>query len=85
MPTATETASIAMLGGTSVGTALNLDTTFGECRNSLENFPTDRLFTGQRLDDTGLYFYNARYYDAAIGRFISPDTIVQNAANPQKW
>ncbi len=35
--------------------------------------PTDKLFTGQRLDGTGLYFYNARYYDATIGRFISAD------------
>jgi RHS repeat-associated protein len=33
--------------------------------------PTDKLFTGQRLDQTGLYFYNARYYDATIERFIS--------------
>ena len=33
----------------------------------------DRLFTGQRLDDTGLYYYNARYYDPTIGRFINPD------------
>jgi RHS repeat-associated protein len=44
---------------------------------------TDKKFTGQRLDSTGLYYYNARYYDATIGRFISPDTIVQNPANPQ--
>jgi RHS repeat-associated protein len=35
------------------------------------------------LDDTGLYYYGARYYDPTIGRFISADTIVQNAANPQ--
>ena len=34
-------------------------------------------------DQTGLYFYNARYYDATIGRFISPDSIVPNPANPQ--
>ena len=40
-------------------------------------------FTGQRLDATGLYYYNARYYDATIGRFISPDTVIQNPANPQ--
>jgi RHS repeat-associated protein len=41
------------------------------------------LFTGQRLDGTGLYYYNARYYDPTIGRFISPDTVVQSPANPQ--
>jgi RHS repeat-associated protein len=37
---------------------------------------TKRNFTGQILDDTGLLFYNARYYDPAIGRFISADTVV---------
>jgi RHS repeat-associated protein len=41
------------------------------------------LFTGQRLDGTGLYYYNARYYDPTIGRFISADTVIQNPANPQ--
>ncbi|AGG05810.1 hypothetical protein C1G86_0191 [Dehalococcoides mccartyi] len=45
--------------------------------------PTDEKFTGQKLDDTGLYYYNARYYDPTIGRFISPDTLVQNIHNPQ--
>jgi RHS repeat-associated protein len=43
----------------------------------------DKLFTGQRLDGTGLYYYGARYYDASIGRFISADTIVQSPGNPQ--
>ena len=47
--------------------------------------PTDIKFTGQRLDDTGLYYYNARYYDANIGRFISADTIIPNPANPQSF
>jgi RHS repeat-associated protein len=56
---------------------------FGVCRNSQGNLDTDKLFTGQRLDDTGLYYYNARYYDATIGRFISADTIVSNPMNPQ--
>jgi RHS repeat-associated protein len=57
---------------------------FGSNRYSTGTQPTDKLFTGQRLDDnTGLYYYNARYYDPVIGRFISPDTIVPNPANPQ--
>jgi RHS repeat-associated protein len=55
---------------------------FGVCLQS-PNIPTDKLFTGQRLDSTGLYYYNARYYDPTIGRFISPDTVIQNLANPQ--
>ncbi len=44
----------------------------------------DRRYTGQRLDpETGLYFYEARYYHPALGRFISPDAIVPGAGNPQ--
>ncbi len=48
--------------------------------------PTDvpYKFTGQELDSsTGLYFYGARYYDATLGRFISPDTIVEAPGHPQ--
>ena len=37
---------------------------------------TDHRFTGQKEDATGLYYFNARYYDPEIGQFISPDTIV---------
>jgi RHS repeat-associated protein len=41
-------------------------------------------YTGQRFDaETGLYFYNARYYDPMLGRFISADTIVPSYADPQ--
>jgi RHS repeat-associated protein len=46
---------------------------------------TDKKFTGQRLDGTGLYYYNARYYDAGIGRFISADTVVPSPMNPQDF
>jgi RHS repeat-associated protein len=46
--------------------------------------PTTWRFTGQREDATiGLYFYNARYLDPALGRFTQPDTIVPAPGNPQ--
>jgi RHS repeat-associated protein len=54
---------------------------FGSTRTGTVN--TDKKFTGQRLDSTGLYYYNARYYDPQIGRFISPDSVVQDYRNPQ--
>lgn len=37
---------------------------------------THHRFTGKYLDDsTGLYYYGARYYDPALGRFVSPDPL----------
>jgi len=56
---------------------------YGETRGGSGDPGTDKLFTGQRLDDSGLYYYNARYYDSSIGRFISADSIVPDAADPQ--
>ena len=53
------------------------------CRNSQGTLGTDKKFTGQRLDGTGLYYYGARYYDASTGRFISPDATGQDLNNPQ--
>ncbi|MCB9139753.1 MAG: RHS repeat-associated core domain-containing protein [Caldilineaceae bacterium] len=47
------------------------------CQRRTVNTPlTDNLFTGQKQDESGLYYYNARYYDPEIGHFISPDTLV---------
>ncbi|MFH1018916.1 MAG: FG-GAP-like repeat-containing protein [Pseudomonadota bacterium] len=38
--------------------------------------PSPLRFAGQRMDDeTGLMFLNARYYDPATGKFISPDPL----------
>ena len=55
-------------------------------RASTGTAATERLFTGQRFGAaTGLYYYNARYYDPTIGRFISPDTIVAGVGDPQAW
>ncbi|MCG3113837.1 MAG: hypothetical protein MCM46_18690 [Candidatus Manganitrophus sp. SB1] len=43
-------------------------------------------YTSQEKDDqTGLYFYNARYYDPVLARFISPDSILPDLANPQAF
>ena len=47
---------------------------------------TNFHFTGQRLESSiGLYYYGARWYDAAAGRFVQPDTIVPNPGNSQDW
>ena len=57
---------------------------WGETRYSNGATPTSYRYTGQREDATiGLYFYNARYYDPALGRFTQPDTIVPEPGNPQ--
>ncbi|MEJ0091347.1 MAG: toxin TcdB middle/N-terminal domain-containing protein [Limisphaerales bacterium] len=49
-------------------------------------FKVSRQFTGQIKDDeTGLYYYNARYYDPELGRFIQADTIIPDTGNPQSY
>src|SRR5918997_3062264 len=41
-------------------------------------------YTGQEKDDeTGLNYYNYRYYDSHIRRFTQPDDIIQDVYNPQ--
>ncbi|MCY4412506.1 MAG: polymorphic toxin type 44 domain-containing protein [Caldilineaceae bacterium] len=51
----------------------------GAQRSAWGTLHTDRTFTGQKEDGTGLLYYNARYYDPALGTFISPDTLVPDA------
>ncbi|WP_028316486.1 RHS repeat-associated core domain-containing protein [Desulfatibacillum aliphaticivorans] len=47
--------------------------------------PTPYKYTDQELDaSTGLYNYDARHYDPAIGRFISPDSLIPNVYDPQQ-
>ena len=61
---------------------------FGQTRytQSTNVFKVSRLYTGQRFDDgTGLYYYNARYYDPELGRFIQPDTEIPDLSNPQSY
>ena len=45
---------------------------FGGTREFGDPEPHGR-FTGREQDESGLYFYRARYYDAGAGRFISED------------
>ncbi|MCB9148595.1 MAG: hypothetical protein H6641_07520 [Caldilineaceae bacterium] len=43
--------------------------------------PTTIDYTGQRRDGSGLIYMNARYYDPAVGTFVSPDTMVPDATS----
>ena len=43
------------------------------------------LRTSQRSEDFGLLDYNARYYSAALGSFVSPDTLVPQPSNMLDW
>jgi len=53
---------------------------YGSVRTSSGNLETDRTFTGQKSDGTGLLYMNARYYDPALGTFLSADTLVPDPA-----
>ncbi len=54
--------------------------------NTLPATLTDRLFTGQVFDaSTGLYYYNARYYDPFAGQFTQPDSLVADPLDPAAW
>jgi len=50
-------------------------------------FPTEYRFTGQKLVDSagGTYHMGARFYDSALGRWISADTLVPEPGSPQSF
>ena len=51
-------------------------TPFGQITKDDPGFNKAIKFTGKDLDlETGLYYFNARWYDSDIGRFISEDPI----------
>jgi RHS repeat-associated protein len=76
------------LGSTNLVTNQNgvlLENTFyfpyGEIRSG--GTSSKYLFTGQEKDTTGLYYYGARFYNPHLAHFTQPDTLVQNAFDPQ--
>ena len=63
---------------------------WGEIRFSSGTTQTTFRYTGQRQEAAlggadGLYYYGARWYDSALGRFTSADTIVPSPGNPMAW
>ena len=81
------------LGGTALTTDVNgveksrtAYLPYGGQLGPVGSLGTDRKYTGQRYDNpAGLYYYNARYYDPEIGRFVSADSLVLDQANPQDF
>ena len=41
-------------------------------------------FTGKQKDNSGLYYYGARYYDDQLGRFMAADSVLPNVYDPQQ-
>jgi RHS repeat-associated protein len=70
----TATANVNGDGGISLSTLSY--TAWGETRASSGATPTSIRYTGQREAEAGLYFYQARWYDPALGRFAQADTII---------
>lgn len=73
------------LGSTSMTTDSNGNITsqmrykpWGDVRYASGTVPTKYTYTGQRsfTAEIGLIFYNARWYDPALSRFVQADTIV---------
>jgi RHS repeat-associated protein len=62
-------------------------TAYGESRHMFGTLSTDYQYTGQRsqMGEVGLYYYNARWYDPAMGRFTQADTLVPQPGNAQDW
>jgi RHS repeat-associated protein len=70
--------------GSTVGSSANEATRYwpyGATRSG--NIGTAYRFTGQRQDVAGLYFYQSRWYDAQLGRFVQPDPLVPRPGDPQ--
>ncbi len=84
-----------LLGDHLGSTALTLDSSgnrttelryypYGAARYNPGSQVTTYRFTGQRWDSgMALYFYQSRWYDPVIGRFLAADTLVPRPEDPQ--
>ena len=48
---------------------------FGQRQSTRGDSPNRLGYTGREDDGSGLYYYRARYYDPALGRFLSEDPL----------
>jgi RHS repeat-associated protein len=49
------------------------------------DLPTDYQFTGQRSSGWGLYYFKARWFDSALGRFSQADSLIPAAGFSLAW
>lgn len=57
---------------------------FGDLQSTSGTATNERDYTGHIRDtETGLLYMGARYQDPMLGRFISPDSVIPDLANPQ--
>jgi len=73
----------ALTNGSGTVTDTYSFTAFGELFNQTGTTTNSYLYTGQQFDSlTGLYDLRARYYNPALGRFLSQDTYPVDLSNP---
>jgi len=82
------TSSSVLSGSSQTQMEVNVWYPFGRIQTASPqvSFQVSRRFTGQVFDEeSGLYYYNARYYDPELGRFIQADTLIPDISNPQSY
>ena len=58
---------------------------FGVLKPSFSSLKNPFTFTSREWDgDTGLYYYRARYYDPALGRFLTADQFAGDQLSPRR-
>jgi RHS repeat-associated protein len=59
---------------------------FGEPHGGSGSIENSRQYTGKEFEEeTGLYYYGARYYHSGLGRFMSVDPAPADPTDPQSW